>query len=108
MSDQPIHIIGRVIAPPEVRIAIEPGTLRSIPVLRLKLNVEGQDKPVHVEQEFCFADAQGAEAAARRYATGSLLKIDVDMQQLQLTFRQVQHIHFLERPASTASELQHG
>ena len=98
MSQQPIQITGRVVCPPEVRTAIDAVTLRTVPILRIKLDVEGQDRPVHVEQEFCFANAQGAEAAARRYAVGSLLK--VDMQQLQLTFRQVQHIHLLERPAT--------
>ena len=100
MSQQPIQITGRVVCPPEVRTAIDAVTLRTVPILRIKLDVEGQDRPVHVEQEFCFANAQGAEAAARRYAVGSLLKVDVDMQQLQLTFRQVQHIHLLERPAT--------
>lgn len=97
---QPIQIIGRVVTTPEVRHAIDPVTLRTIPLLCLKLQVDGQDKPVHVEQEFCFANTNGAQAAAHRYRPGSLLKIDVDMRQLQLTFRQVAHIHLLERPTS--------
>lgn len=97
---QPIQIIGRVLRAPEVRTAIDSVTLRTIPLLCLTLAVEGQDRPVHIEQEFCFANMTGAQAAAQRYRPGSLLKVDVDMSAIQLTFRQVEHIHLLERPAS--------
>ena len=96
MSDSKITLRGTVICPPEVRTAIDGVTQRTVPILHIWLKVDGQDKPTLVQQSFHFNCREGAAAAARRYKRGSVLKIDVDMRCLQLTFTNAEHIHLVE------------
>ncbi len=96
MSDSKITLCGTVIRPPEVRTAIDAATQRTVPTLHIWLLIDGQDKPALVQQPFHFNCHAGAEAAARRYKRGSVLKIDVDMRCLQLTFTNIEHIHLVE------------
>ena len=104
-----LHITGRVVRPPEVRFGIEPGTLRSIPMLQLELQVDGQDLPIMVRQAFPFHQAEGAHAAARRYKQGSMVSVDAAWACAQVIFQNVSHIKLIDEcgkhnrgtPAST-------
>ena len=91
-----LHITGRVVRPPEVRFGIEPGTLRSIPMLQLELQVDGQDLPIVVRQAFPFHQAEGAHAAARRYKQGSIVSVDAAWACAQVIFQNVSHIQLVE------------
>lgn len=91
-----LHITGRVARPPEVRFGIEPGTLRSIPMLQLELQVDGQDLPIVVRQAFPFHQAEGAHAAARRYKQGSIVSVDAAWACAQVIFQNVSHIQLVE------------
>ena len=101
----PVQIIGEVMRPTEVRTAIDARTQRTVPILYIWLRVQGQDRPVLVQQPFPFDCRPGAEAAARRYSVGSRLKVDADMSSIQLTFSHVAHIHLLEtRPSQSQAQ----
>ena len=91
-----LHITGRVVRPPEVRFGIEPGTLRSIPMLQLELQVDGQDLPIVVRQAFPFHQAEGAHAAARRYKQGSMVSVDTAWACAQFIFQNVSHIQLID------------
>lgn len=99
-TQQLIPIIGRVLRPPEVRTAICSKTMRTVPVLQIELGVDGIQQPVMVEQEFPFAEVNGAHAAARRYRKGSVLRVEVDHDYLQLIYRKVAHIKRLDALAA--------
>ncbi len=104
-----LHITGRVVRPPEVRFAIEPGTMRTVPMLQLELQVAGQDLPVIARQAFPFHQAEGAHAAARRYKQGSIVSVDAAWACAQVIFQNVSHIKLIDEcgkhnrgtPAST-------
>lgn len=81
---------------PEVRFGIEPGTLRSIPMLQLELQVDGQDLPIVVRQAFPFHQAEGAHAAARRYKQGSIVSVDAAWASAQVIFQNVSHIQLID------------
>ena len=91
-----LHITGRVARPPEVRFGIEPGTLRTIPMLQLELQVDGQDLPIVVRQSFPFHQADGAHAAARRYKQGSMVSVDTAWACAQVIFQNVSHIQLID------------
>ena len=91
-----LHITGRVVRRPEVRFGIEPGTLRSIPMLQLELQVDGQDLPIVVRQAFPFHQAEGAHAAARRYKQGSIVSVDAAWASAQVIFQNVSHIQLID------------
>ena len=97
-ASQPLHVTGRVLRAPEVRTAIDPETFRTVPVLQILLYVEGNALPVYIEQKFEFCQLEGAQAAARRYKVGSLLTVDTRTSHMQITLRDVDHIHLLESP----------
>ncbi|NLX17334.1 MAG: hypothetical protein GXY45_10260 [Ramlibacter sp.] len=96
MSNTKVTITGRVMRPAEVRTAIDAVTQRTVPTLHIWIEIEGQTRPALIQQSFGFNCHSGAQAAARRYKRGSVIKADVDMVHLQLTFTQAQHIHVLE------------
>lgn len=104
-----LQITGRVVRPTEVRFAIEPGTMRTVPMLQLELQVAGQDLPIMVRQAFPFHQAEGAHAAARRYKQGSIVSVDAAWACAQVIFQNVSHIKLIDEcgkhnrgtPAST-------
>jgi hypothetical protein len=94
--EDPLHITGRVVRPPEVRFAIEPGTMRTVPMLQLELQVAGQVLPIMVRQAFPFHQAEGAHAAARRYKQGSIVSVDAAWACVQVIFQNVSHIQLID------------
>lgn len=95
-GDAPLHITGRVLRPPEVRFGIDPGTMRSIPMLQMELEVSGMDRPILIRQAFPFHQADGAHAAARRYKPGSIVSVDAAWACAQVIFQNVSHIQLIE------------
>ena len=95
-TTNPVQIIGEVVSPPVVRTAIDAVSQRTTPTLHLTLKVQGQPRPVLVRQTFGFGEMEGALAAARRYAAGSIVKVDADMTSIQLALHGDVHLHLLE------------
>lgn len=96
-GDEPLHIMGRVARPPEVRFQIDPITMRSVPVLQLELQVDDCSPHVLVRQPFPFQQVDGCHAAARRYKLGSLVSVDAAWQCVQVIFQNVSHIQLIEK-----------
>ena len=94
----PVQITGTVVRPPEVRTAIDPDTLRTIPVLHLCIRVPGQSMPINVRQPFCPFNTAGAQAASRRYRVGATVSVECSLADLQLTLHNVQHIRLQQQP----------
>lgn len=93
---------GTLVADAEARWHVEPGTLRTRPVLCMDLQLDNCVHTLaHVEQQFDHGHHDQVKAAARRYRKGQRVTVQAPLRPLRLVIAQAAHIHIINPPVET-------
>lgn len=101
---QTVTYTGRLIHTAEARCDIARGTLRTVPILCLQIELDNSHHNIlRVEQPFRSDQFAQCWMAARRLKEGMRVTVQAPLQDLRLLARNADHIHIIRDDAPTTN-----